>query len=238
MIKMSRYTHSPDPKPYWRSWRSPSSPSPARLARPTPAPPRRRRRCRIPTPGCCCSAWPTAWRRRPAWRVTMRSSYDAIQPDGQRIESGERRQILLQRPDRCALQVERSDGERGAWCSTVAGSPRSMQGSPSSACVQRPGSLDQGACVYMVRDLQATMLLARLFTTRAFPVRTSTSAPCPSRSSRSAHGFYVLTHHLAARSEDVDRDLWIAKGPEPLPRRVVITCQECPGTAAVPRRPP
>ena len=49
----------------------------------------------------------------PGLSVTMRSGYDAIQADGQRIEFGERRKILMQRPDKLRVEVERSDGERG-----------------------------------------------------------------------------------------------------------------------------
>ena len=51
--------------------------------------------------------------RAPGLSLTMRSSYDAIQADGQRIEFGERRRIVMQRPDKFRVEVERSDGERG-----------------------------------------------------------------------------------------------------------------------------
>ncbi|MDX2481977.1 MAG: DUF2092 domain-containing protein [Desulfuromusa sp.] len=49
----------------------------------------------------------------PVFSVTLRSGYDAIQEDGQYIEFGEKRQILLQRPDRLRIDNERSNGERG-----------------------------------------------------------------------------------------------------------------------------
>ena len=105
--------------------------------------------------------------RAPGLRVTMRSDYDAIQPDGQRIEFGERRQIQMQRPDKFRVDVERSDGERG----TVVFDGRSITvfkpGENVYARVEKAGNLDQ-ALVYMVRDLHATMPLARMFTTE-FP---------------------------------------------------------------------
>jgi hypothetical protein len=41
--------------------------------------------------------------------------------------------------------------------------------------------------------------------------------------------FDVPTDHLAVRTPDVDLQLWIAKGPQPLPRRVVITYRNDPG---------
>jgi hypothetical protein len=41
--------------------------------------------------------------------------------------------------------------------------------------------------------------------------------------------FDVPTEHFAVRSAEVDMQIWIAKGPEPLPRRVVITYKNSPG---------
>jgi len=164
--------------------------------------------------------------RAPGLRVTMRSSYDAIQADSQRIEFGERRQILMQRPDKLRVEVERSDGERGyvvfdgRWITAFNATENVY------ARVQKPGSLDQ-ALVYMVRDLQATMPLARLFTT-GFPQYLDKRAMSVTFVEECTL-FDVPTNHVAARSDEVDLQLWIAKGPEPLPRRVVITYKNAPG---------
>jgi hypothetical protein len=51
--------------------------------------------------------------RAPVFSVTIRSGYDAIQSDGQRIEFGEQRRVLLQRPAGLRVEVERSDGDQG-----------------------------------------------------------------------------------------------------------------------------
>jgi len=164
--------------------------------------------------------------RAPAMSVTMRSSYDAIQADGQRIEFGERRRILMQRPDKLRVDVERSDGERG----TVVFDGRWITAfKPAEnvyARVEKPGTLDQ-ALVYMVRDLRATLPLARMFTT-GFPVdldKRATSVTLVEECSL----FDVPTDHVAVRSAEVDLQIWIARGPEPLPRRVVITYKNAPG---------
>ena len=50
--------------------------------------------------------------KAPAFSVTLRSGYDAIQEDGQYIEFGEKRRILLQRPDLLRVETERSDGKQ------------------------------------------------------------------------------------------------------------------------------
>ena len=164
--------------------------------------------------------------RAPGLRVTMRSDYDAIQVDGERIEFGERRQILMQRPDKLRVEVERSDGERGAvvfdgqWI-TAFNARENVY-----ARVKKPGTVDQ-VLVYMVRDLHATLPLARMFTT-AFPVdleKRATSVTLVEECTL----FDVPTDHLAVRSAEVDMQIWIARGPEPLPRRVVITYKNDPG---------
>jgi len=164
--------------------------------------------------------------RAPSVSVTMRSGYDAIQADGQRVEFGERRRILMQRPDKMRVDVERSDGERG----TVVFDGRRITAFNARenvyARVEKPGTLDQ-ALVYMVRDLRATLPLARMFTT-GFPVdldRRVTSV----RFVEECSLFDVPTDHVAVRFAEVDMQLWIARGPEPLPRRVVITYKNAPG---------
>ena len=44
--------------------------------------------------------------------VKIRTGYDAVQGSGERIEFGERRSVVVARPDRFRVEVERSDGER------------------------------------------------------------------------------------------------------------------------------
>jgi hypothetical protein len=164
--------------------------------------------------------------RAPGLRVSMRSDYDAIQADGQKIAFGERRQILMQRPDRFRVEVERSDGERG----TVVFDGRWITAFNARenvyARVEKAGTLDQ-ALVYMVRDLRATLPLARMFTT-GFPAdldKRATSVVLVEECSL----FDVPTDHLAVRSAEVDMQVWIARGPEPLPRRIFVTYKNAPG---------
>jgi hypothetical protein len=162
----------------------------------------------------------------PGLSVTMRSGYDAIQADGQRIEFGERRKILMQRPNKLRVEVERSDGERGGvtfdgrWI-TAFNARENVY-----ARAEKVASLDE-ALVYMVRDLRATVPLARMLTT-GFPADVDKRATEVALVEESTL-FDVPTDHLAVRTRDVDLQLWIARGPEPLPRRVVITYKNAPG---------
>ena len=41
--------------------------------------------------------------------------------------------------------------------------------------------------------------------------------------------FDVPTDHLAVRSADVDMQIWIAQGEQPLPRRIILTYKNAPG---------
>ena len=79
----------------------------------------------------------------------------------------------------------------------------------------------------MVRDLRATMPLARMFTT-GFPVDLDKRATAVTLVEECSL-FDVPTDHVAVRSAEVDLQIWIARGPEPLPRRVVITYKNAPG---------
>ena len=99
--------------------------------------------------------------RAPGLSLTMRSGYDAVQADGQRIEFGERRRILLQRPDKLRVEVERSDGGRGGvtydgrWITAFNANENVY------ARVEKVSNVDD-ILVYLVRDLRATVPLARM----------------------------------------------------------------------------
>lgn len=164
--------------------------------------------------------------KAPAFSVTIRSGYDAIQADGQVIEFGERRQILLQRPDRVRIEVERSDGDRGVI--VFDGKDITVYKADDNvyARAEQPRTLDE-AIVYLVKDLQMTLPLARMF-------RSDLASDLEKQLTAVSYVeenilFDVSTDHLAARSVDVDLQIWIARGEQPLPRRVILTYKNAPG---------
>ena len=162
----------------------------------------------------------------PGLSVTMRSGYDAIQADGQRIEFGERRKILMQRPDRLRVEVERSDGERGGFNYDGRWITAFNARENVYARVERVATVDE-ILVYMVRDLRKSVPLARMLTT-GFPAdleKRATEFTIVEEFTL----FDVPTDHLAVRTAEVDLQLWIARGPAPLPRRVIITYKNAPG---------
>ena len=164
--------------------------------------------------------------KAPAFSVTIRSGYDAIQADGQYIEFGERRRILLQRPDRVRVEVERSDGDKGLVLFDGKGITVFKADDNVYARVEKPGTVDD-ALVYLVKDLQMTIPMARLFHT-GFPQQVEKLLTAVSYVEEDAL-FDVPTDHLAVRSAEVDMQIWVAQGEQPLPRRVILTYKNAPG---------
>lgn len=164
--------------------------------------------------------------RTPSFGVTIRSGYDAIQADGQRIEFGEKRRITLRRPDRVRVDVERSDGDRGLLLYDGMTLTAFKPSDNIFAQVDKNGTVDD-VLVYMVKDLGLTLPLARMFHSgfRQSLEKMTTSASFVEENFL----FDVPTDHLTARSQNVDLQIWIAQGEQPLPRRAVITYKSEPG---------
>jgi hypothetical protein len=164
--------------------------------------------------------------RAPAFSVTLRSAYDAIQEDGQYVEFGERRHILLQRPDKLRVETVRSDGEHNL----VLFDGEKITGFKADdnifAQVENPGTIDE-TLIYLVRDLQFKLPLARMLHT-GFAQQLEKMITAVSYVEENVL-FDVVTDHLAVRAENIDMQLWVAQGDEPLPRRIVITYMNTPG---------
>jgi hypothetical protein len=164
--------------------------------------------------------------KAPAFSVTIRSGYDAIQADGQYIEFGEKRRILLQRPDRVRTEIERSDGDQGLVLFDGKGITVFKADDNVYARAEKPGTVDD-ALVYLVRDLRMTIPLARMFHT-GFPQQVEKMLTAVSYVEEDAL-FDVPTDHLAVRSAEIDMQIWVAQGEQPLPRRVILTYKNAPG---------
>jgi len=164
--------------------------------------------------------------KMPDFSVSLRSSYDAIQEDGQYIEFGEQRHILLQRPDRLRVETIRSDGERNLVLFNGKQITAFKPDDNIYAQVEKIGTVDD-VLVYLVRDLQFTLPLARILHT-GFAQQIEKMITAISYVEESTL-FGDLTDHLAIRSKDVDMQLWVTQGQQPLPRRIVLTYKNAPG---------
>lgn len=152
--------------------------------------------------------------------VTLRSSYDAPQENGQMLEFGAVRQIQIKRPDRLRVDVKESDGDQRIM--VFDGKQIIVHNATENvyAKAAKAGTVDD-AIKYIVSVLETPLPLARMFLTTIpaeleqlveeidyVELNTLTDVP---------------TDHLAVRTRDVDYQVWIARGKDPLPRRVVIT---------------
>jgi len=158
--------------------------------------------------------------------VSMRVNYDVVQESGEKIEFGEQRDILLQRPDKLRI-VESFDGsDSGRVVFDGKDITVFNRGARVFAKAPQPGNIDQ-AVVYFVRDLQMRLPIA--------PLLLTTFADELQRRVESID--YVgrtdflgkPTHQIAVRATHVDFQMWISDAPQPLPLRVVITYRSEPG---------
>src|SRR4029453_644205 len=158
--------------------------------------------------------------------VSVRGGYEAVQTSGQKIEFSEVRTITVSRPDRMRMEGERSDGAKTL---TVFNGKEIMlidETLKVYATAPQPGSLD-ATIVYFVRDLGMRLPLAALFLSQ-LPAELKGRVRSVDYVERTnIHG--SPSHHLAARTDAVDFQVWVADGDTPLPQRVVITYKQTKG---------
>lgn len=152
--------------------------------------------------------------------VTIRVGYDVLQESGQKIEFGETRKVTLARPDRFRVEIEQSDGDKmltvfdGKDITVLSDKDKVYASAP------RPGNVD-GAILYLLNDLKVRMPLALLFV-KKLPEELGSRVRAVDIVGKSILADVPCTH-LAARTDEVDFQVWIPTEGEPLPQRIVIT---------------
>jgi hypothetical protein len=158
--------------------------------------------------------------------VTVRSSYDAPQENGQIVEFGALRQIQVKRPDDLRIDVLESDGDQRILIFN--GKEIIIQNVIENvyARAEKLGTVDD-AIKYLVGILKTPLPLGRML---------QTTIPAELEQMVAEIDYVELnmltdvpTDHLAVRTRDVDFQIWIAQGKEPLPRRIVITYKNFKG---------
>jgi hypothetical protein len=160
------------------------------------------------------------------FRCTTTNGYETVQPNGQKVEFGETREIFLARPNRLRVEEVASDGFSDVTLFDGRQITVVSAGFNVYAQAPQPPSLED-ALVYFVRDLRMRAPLALLLSTH---VRTDLldMAKNVEYVERTRIG-RKDAHHIAAQSDSVDFEFWIADGNKPLPLRVVITYKTAPG---------
>jgi hypothetical protein len=157
-----------------------------------------------------------------AERVSFRvdASYDAIQADGQSVEFGGSREVTLRRPDR--LRVDATDRSLGDRLLVYDGRVLSYWNESQKAYAQAPktGSLDD-VIDYLTDDLGIRLPLAELLSAELPRLFAEEVVEADSVGVETLAG--VECDHLVFRNEDVGFQIWVERGDEPVPRRIVIT---------------
>ena len=161
-----------------------------------------------------------------SFSCTTSNNYETVQPNGQKVEFGETRQIEVARPDRLRIEEVRSDGESDL--TLFDGQQITMVSAEFNAYAQasQPPLLED-ALVYFVRDLRMRAPLALLLSTHV-----DTELPMIAEDLVYVERTTVrgqAAHHVAGRSESVDFEFWVADDDQPLPLRVAITYKNAPG---------
>jgi hypothetical protein len=161
-----------------------------------------------------------------SFSVTVVAGYDVAQGSGQKVEFGEVRQILLSRPDDLRVDLERRD--RSSQQVRYDGKTLTMftPGESFYASLEKPGTVDQ-IIYYIVEGLKTPIPLSLLLVTTVPQELEKRVTEVALVDDETLAGKEV--EHLAARSEDVDFQVWVANGDEPVPLRVVITYKSAPG---------
>jgi hypothetical protein len=158
--------------------------------------------------------------------VTAHTAYDAVQPDGFKVEWNEIRTVTLRRPDGLRVESERSDGAR----SLVLFDGKTITSFDESKRVyaqeKHPGTVDD-AVVHFVHELGMRLPLAVMLLDRL-------PAELEQRVQAVKYVEKTVTlgepaDHIAAKTPTVDFQVWIAQGDRPLPLRVVLTYKNTRG---------
>src|SRR5271170_2187535 len=155
-----------------------------------------------------------------AFSMTMTSNYDVVQDDGQKVEFGEVRQVLIDRPDRLRVQLEQSDGDKFAIYFDGKDLIFFSQKENVFTKVEKPGSVDD-MLRYVIYDLQTRIPLALLLASSIKEELEKRATEVDYVERTTIDGKPV--DHLAGRTADIDFQMWLAQGEQPLPLRFVIT---------------
>ena len=158
--------------------------------------------------------------------VTADIGFDAVQDDGQKIEFGETRKLLVDRPDRLRVEETKRDGSASELIFDGKSIMLYYAKDNVYALADRPGTLDD-AVSYFVNDLGMRLPLAQLLNSKLaanLPEQVRSAAYVEKSSING-----VPCDQIALRGAEADMQLWVAQGAEPLPQRVVITYKKLDG---------
>ena len=142
------------------------------------------------------------------------------------VEFGTVQTLQVERPNLLRVDVQRSDGDQRMLL--FDGKQIVFQNATDNVYVkvEHTSNIDE-KIKFMVRDLQIPLPLGRMFRT-TFPAELANLVKAVDYVEEDMLT-EVPTDHLAARTRDVDFQVWITQDKKPLPRRIIITYKHAQG---------
>lgn len=155
-----------------------------------------------------------------SFSVTVDIGYDAVQEDGQKIEFGSVRDITIVRPNKARFDITERDGGKNGFI--FDGNQISVFSSDQKvyATAQKSGTIDE-AFDYFTEHLDMTLPPSQLFHNNVSAELAQLVTSVRYVDQQTIAG--VLCDQLAGTTEDVEFQIWIARGDKPLPQRYIIT---------------
>jgi len=156
--------------------------------------------------------------------VSIHMSYDVVQASGQKIQFSELRKVQISRPNYLRVDSQQSDGDTGGLI--FDGKTLTLFNTTENIYSQttQPGDVD-AAVRYAVSKLGIRVPLARMLisTLPQELQKLSTTVDYVEYNILGA----MPTDHIAARTKNVDYQVWIRK--DMLPTRMILTYKNEPG---------
>jgi hypothetical protein len=161
-----------------------------------------------------------------SFSYTAEMGYEAVQETGLRLEFGVIKKVTVQGPNRARVETKRRDG--GKRLVIFDGKEISVfdENENVYAVVAKEGTLTE-MIDYFVDDLQMQLPLAELVSDDLPEVLEEKILFGRTIGESTITG--ILCNNLVIQNDEVDVQLWIEKGEQPLLRRVVITYKNEPG---------
>jgi hypothetical protein len=155
------------------------------------------------------------------------SGYDVVQPDGQKIEFMEKRQITVGRPSHLRVDFEQSDGELGRVFYDGARLTVHHSSENTYATTETAGSIDN-VLDFANAKLGIRMPLAMLLRSDLSKVLQAKVQSADVVGTCTVGG--ASCTQIAMRGADVDIQVYLENGKQPYPRRIVLTYKKEQGS--------
>jgi len=161
-----------------------------------------------------------------SFSVTIESGYDAVQDDGQKIEFGSVRKVLVERPNRMREDVEQRDGTKAEFIFNGEEIYAFNAKNNVYGTAEKPGNID-AAVAYFTDDLGMRMPLSEIYSAELPKFLKKNIRILDYVEDARIDG--VNCDHLAARMDNGDVQVWIEQGKKPLLRRIIVTYKNALG---------